>query len=168
MYDFWPNLISVSHSSLLCKMGWYPLWGIVININRINGKECPLLEAHQLELQEEAVRSHPSLRRATSLPRALSPGSQEGAAVGREEEEVPEFQVEDGLPRCGRHWPCGRSEDGPGALGSNTQTWGRRHRKEDREGREGKKEHSSGERNLLSYLTTICLGPKKLMNTSIK
>ena len=132
-------LISVSHSSLLRKMGWYPFWGIVININRINGKECPLLEAHQLELQEEAVRSHQSLRRSTSLPQALSPGSQEGAAIGREEEEVPEFQVEDGLPRCGRHWPCGHSEDGPGALGSNTQTWGRRHRKEgERGGREKK------------------------------
>ena len=62
-------LISVIHSSLLCKMGWYPFWGIVINVNRLNSKECPLLEAHQLELQEEVGQSHWG---STSLPRALS------------------------------------------------------------------------------------------------
>ena len=152
-------LISVSHSSLLRKMGWYPFWGIVININRINGKECPLLEAHQLELQEEAVRSHqsPTIHIFASGPLSWLPGGSGYWQGGGRSPWIPSGGRTPPLwqalaMRPFRGWPRG--------LRVQHTNLRQKTPKGRREGREGEKEHSSGESNLLSYLTTICLGPK--------
>lgn len=118
---------------------------------------------------------HQSLQRSTSLPWALSlgsPGSQEGAAVGGQEEEVPEFRVEDDSPAVAGtgHVATQRMAQGPRVqdtkLRQRTPKGPRL--KEERERREGKKRTEEWGKQLALVSNHYLLGAKKLMNTRIK
>lgn len=110
---------------------------------------------------------HQSLQRSTSLPWALSlgsPGSQEGAAVGGQEEEVPEFRVEDDSPAVAGtgHVATQRMAQGPRVqdtkLRQRTPKGPRL--KEERERREGEKRTEEWGKQLALVSNHYLLGAK--------